>query len=63
MSPEDKAAELGIEFTAQETGYLNLCTRTGNLLITSGHTSDAKGVLGKNLSVDDYINLSKSITD
>ena len=45
MNPEDKAKELGVEFTKQEPGYLNLCIRTGNLLITSGHTSDAKGVL------------------
>ena len=53
MSAEDKVKELGIEFTKQEPGYLNLCIRSGNLLITSGHTSDAKGVLGKDLSVDD----------
>jgi len=31
---------------------LNLCIRTGNLLITSGHTSDLKGVLGKGLTVE-----------
>ena len=53
MNPEDKAAELGIEFTKQETGYLNLCIRTGNLLITSGHTSDIMGVLGNDLSVEE----------
>ena len=53
MSAEDKAKELGIEFTKQEPGYLNLCIRSGNLLITSGHTSDAMGVLGKDLSVED----------
>ena len=29
MNPEEKAAELGIEFTTQETGYLNLCIQTG----------------------------------
>ena len=53
MNPEDKAAELGIEFTTQETGYLNLCIRTGNLLITSCHTSDIMGVLGNDLSVEE----------
>ena len=53
MNPEDKAKELGIEFTKQEPGYLNLCIRSGNLLITSGHTSDAKGVLGAGLSVEE----------
>ncbi len=52
MNAEDKVKELGIEFTKQEPGYLNLCIRSGNLLITSGHTSDAKGVLGKDLSVE-----------
>ena len=46
MNPEDKAKELGVEFTEQEPGYLNLCIRSGNLLITSGHASTATGVLG-----------------
>ena len=52
MSAEAKAIELGIEFPDQEPGYLNLCIRTGNLLITSGHTSDIKGKLGDDLEVD-----------
>lgn len=52
MGAEQKARELGIEFPALTRGYLNLCVRSGNLLITSGHTSDLKGVLGKNLSVE-----------
>ena len=52
MQPEDKAKELGLEFTKQQPGYLNLCARTGNLLITSGHVSDIKGKLGAGLSVD-----------
>jgi enamine deaminase RidA (YjgF/YER057c/UK114 family) len=52
MSPEQKAKELGIEFSTTEPGYLNLCIRTGNLLFTSGHTSDLHGVLGKDVSVE-----------
>ncbi len=52
MTPEDKAKELGIEFTKQEPGYLNLCIQTGNLLMSSGHTSDMKGKLGAGLSVE-----------
>lgn len=52
MSAEKKAAELGLEFATSEPGYLNLCIRTGNLLITSGHTSDQKGVLGKDVTVE-----------
>ncbi len=52
MSPEQKALELGLEFPPVEPGYLNWCVRTGNLLITSGHTSDLKGVLGGGLTVE-----------
>lgn len=52
MSPEQKAQELGIDLSDQEAGYLNLCIRSGNQLITSGHVSDLKGVLGKDLSVE-----------
>jgi len=52
MNPEDKAVELGVSLEPQEPGYLNLCIRSGNLLITSGHVSDIKGVLGKDLSVE-----------
>ena len=53
MTPEEKAKDLGVEFTKLEPGYLNLCIRSGNLLITSGHTSTATGVLGADLSVED----------
>lgn len=52
MSPEQKALELGITFPPQTPGYLNLCVRTGNLLITSGHVSDQKGILGAGLTVE-----------
>jgi len=52
MTPEQTAASLGITFPAQTPGYLNLCVKTGNLLITSGHVSDQKGVLGKGLTVE-----------
>ncbi|MGH9335180.1 MAG: RidA family protein [Vicinamibacteria bacterium] len=43
---------MGVTFAPQQPGYLNLCLRTGNLLITSGHTSDLKGVLGAGLTVE-----------
>ena len=52
MSAEQKATELGITFPDQPKGYLNLCIRSGNLLITSGHTSDLKGKLGDDVSVE-----------
>ena len=52
MQPNDKARELGVCFEPQAPGYLNMCVRSGNLLITSGHVSDIKGVLGQNLTVE-----------
>ncbi len=52
MSPEQKAAQLGLTFAPIEPGYLNLCARTGNLLFTSGHVSDLKGKLGAGLTVE-----------
>jgi enamine deaminase RidA (YjgF/YER057c/UK114 family) len=52
MTPQQKAESLGITFPKQEPGYLNLCARTGNLLITSGHVSDMKGKLGAGLTVE-----------
>jgi len=52
MSAEQTARELGIEFPEIEPGYLNLCIRSGNWLITSGHTSDLKGKLGDGVDVE-----------
>lgn len=52
MGAQDKAVELGVSLEPQEPGYLNLCIRSGDLLLTSGHVSDIKGVLGKDLSVE-----------
>jgi enamine deaminase RidA (YjgF/YER057c/UK114 family) len=52
MQPEDKARELGINLDSQDNGYLNLCAKTGNLLMTSGHVSDSKGKLGADVSVE-----------
>lgn len=50
MNPQETAAQLGIKFEPLTRGYLNLCIRTGNLLITSGHVSDLKGKLGAGLT-------------
>ncbi|MEZ6092445.1 MAG: RidA family protein [Pirellulaceae bacterium] len=52
MSPQEKAVELGVSLEPQEPGYLNLCIRSGQQLLTSGHVSDTKGVLGKDLTVE-----------
>jgi len=52
MDPEQRAVQLGLTFPELKPGYLNLCIRCGNQLLTSGHTSDLKGVLGAGLSVE-----------
>jgi len=52
MGPEQKAKELEIDLSEQQPGYLNLCIRSGQQLVTSGHTSDLKGVLGAGLTVE-----------
>ena len=52
MSAEKIARELGVCLDPQEPGYLNLCIRSGQQLITSGHVSDLKGVLGDGLTVE-----------
>lgn len=52
MQPDDKAKELGVSFEPLTPGYLNLCVRSGNQLITSGHVSDLKGILGKGVTVE-----------
>ena len=53
MGAEQNALDEGIQFHEQEPGYLNLCRQAGKLLITSGHTSDLKGILGGGLTVDE----------
>src|SRR5262245_19683849 len=42
MGASQKAGELGITCPTKEKGYLNLCARAGNLLVTSGHVSDRR---------------------
>lgn len=46
MSPQQKAESLGIVFEKRAPGYLNLCIRSGNQLLSSGHVSTLKGKLG-----------------
>jgi enamine deaminase RidA (YjgF/YER057c/UK114 family) len=52
VGPQAKAESLGLKFAPQAKGYLNLCARSGNLLVTSGHVSDLKGKLGADLKVE-----------
>jgi enamine deaminase RidA (YjgF/YER057c/UK114 family) len=51
MGAQAKAVELGVSLEPQQVGYLNMCCRAGDMLFTSGHVSDLKGVLGKDLTV------------
>ena len=53
MTPQQKAESLGIQFEKQTPGYLNLCIRSGNQLITSGHVSTLKGKLGAGLGTEE----------
>lgn len=59
MGAEQNALDLGLTFSEQEPGYLNLCARSGNLLFSSGHTSDMKGKLGADLSVEEGYEAAK----
>ncbi len=52
MNPQQKAESLGISFDKATPGYLNLCIRSGNQLLTSGHVSTAKGKLGDGMTTE-----------
>ena len=53
MTPQQTAEQLGIKFEKQTPGYLNMCLRSGNQLITSGHVSTTKGKLGAGLTTEE----------
>jgi hypothetical protein len=53
MSPQAKAEFLGLVFTKQEPGYLNLAIRTGHYIHSSGHVSTLKGKLGAGLATEE----------
>jgi enamine deaminase RidA (YjgF/YER057c/UK114 family) len=63
MTPQQKAENLGIVFEKQSPGYLNLCIRTGNQLLTSGHVSDLKGKLGADLKTADGCAAAKNCAE
>jgi enamine deaminase RidA (YjgF/YER057c/UK114 family) len=50
MNAQAKAESLGLPFEKTTPGYLNLCVRSGNQLLTSGHVSAAKGKVGRDLT-------------
>jgi enamine deaminase RidA (YjgF/YER057c/UK114 family) len=53
MTPQQTAEQLGIKFEKQTPGYLNMCIRSGNQLITSGHVSTTRGKLGAGLTTEE----------
>src|SRR4051812_30528145 len=53
MTPQETAQHLGIVFEKQTPGYLNLCIRSGNQLLSSGHVSTAKGKLGAGVTTEE----------
>jgi enamine deaminase RidA (YjgF/YER057c/UK114 family) len=59
VGAEHRAKELGIAFAKKEKGYLNLCVRAGNLLMTSGHVSDTKGKLGAGMTVEEGVQAAR----
>lgn len=52
MTPQETAENLGLSFEKQTPGYLNLCIRSGNQLISSGHVSTLKGKLGAGVTTE-----------
>ena len=63
MNPQDTATQLGVKFEKLQRGYLNLCMRSGNLLITSGHVSDLKGKLGGGLTTEEGYAAAKNCAE
>ena len=53
MNPQETAEKLGLKFEKQTPGYLNLCIRSGNQLISSGHVSTLKGKLGAGVTTQE----------
>jgi enamine deaminase RidA (YjgF/YER057c/UK114 family) len=53
MNPQQTAEQIGLTFEKQTPGYLNLCVKSGNQLISSGHVSTAKGKLGNGLTTEE----------
>ena len=53
MSPQQKAESLGITFEKATPGYLNLCIRSGNQLLSSGHVSTVKAKLGAGMTTEE----------
>ena len=53
MTPQQRAEGLGLVFEKQTPGYLNLCIRSGNQLLSSGHVSTLKGKLAAGVTTEE----------
>jgi len=63
MTPQQIAESLGITFEKLTPGYLNLCIRSGNQLLTSGHVSDMKGKLGADVKTEEGYAAAKNCAE
>ena len=63
MSAQKKAESLGLSFQKAPPAYLNLCIKSGNQLLTSGHVSDLKGKLGADLTVEQGYSAAKNCAE
>lgn len=53
MGAEENAVAEGLDLSPMEPGYLAMCVQTGPLIITSGHVSTIKGVVGAGVTVEE----------
>ena len=62
MGFEDRAKQLGIEFTDDAPqAYLNMAARIGDTIYTSGHVSTQKGKLGADVTVEQGYAAAKEV--
>ena len=52
MGAQANAVAKGLDLSPVDRGYLAMCVQAGPLIITSGHVSDVKGVVGTDVSVE-----------
>lgn len=53
MGAQDNAIVRGMDLSPVEPGYLAMCVQSGPLIITSGHVSTIKGVVGAGVTVEE----------
>lgn len=52
MGAQANATAKGLDLSPVDRGYLAMCVQTGPLIITSGHVSNIKGIVGADISVE-----------